>query len=422
MAPFDDRDDPLAAQFARFRQDTLDAVRPPGAAEARRLYADRRRTRVLVGAIVALVVALVAAGGGYAIHQGNSRTVPAGRSSDLISPTPTVSPSTGTSAPEESTPASTDTVAGNDTTVPAGVRVTSVTAIGVNSLWALGYAPCTGHTWADCPAVLRSRDGGHTWENTHAPDTAGVPGEIRFANPDDGWIVTRGLLFATHDGGDSWHPVNVPKAAQVEAAGGQVWVTDVAGDALFSAPVASDSFTKVAGATGTNLTVHGHYAYTYGTTTLSTVHAGAVGQHALPCPATDVHDVALATVDDTHLTVVCGGPPDATGQDKVAFQSGDAGATWTSLGTPAHAGVITSLAASRAGTFLAGTGTSVQATRDAGTTWATVLPLDAEGGFQYVGFTDDNHGFALGGADGTPRIRLTTDAGRTWTSYAFGPS
>jgi hypothetical protein len=77
--------------------------------------------------------------------------------------------------------------------------------------------------------------------------------------------------------------------------------------------------------------------------------------------------------------------------------------------------------------FLAGSATSIQANRDAGTTWGSVLALDAEGGYSYVGFTDDTHGFALGGdgttgTGGTPRIRLTTDAGRTWTSYPFTAS
>ena len=73
----------------------------------------------------------------------------------------------------------------------------------------------------------------------------------------------------------------------------------------------------------------------------------------------------------------------------------------------------------------------LRATRDGGATWPSVLAALSENptgngygilGYAYVGFTDDKHGFALGGAPsaaGTRQIHMTSDGGRTWSTYTF---
>jgi hypothetical protein len=426
----------------------LDSVRPAGAAAARHHYEQRHRARVLSVAIAAVVVAVIAAGGGFALHTGAQGTIPAGRPTPIPTPAPSTSSSRGrVSAPPPPAVGTQGFAQGTPSgSAPSGVRITSVTAIGVNTLWAVGYAPCTGHAWHSCPAALSSHDAGHTWTSIPAPGTAPYRGEIRFANNRDGWVIAQagigdheptdgwGVLYATHDGGSTWRTITaVASAAQVEAAAGQVWVTTGSGT-LYTASVTGDAFSAVGHGSGVGLVVHGRYAYTYPPTwqlgdvapTLTSLHDSATAVLKLPCAPQTLATVALATTDDTHLALVCGATSDGTGQDKTAYGSADAGATWTPLGTPAHTGLITSLASSGSGTFLAGSGMPVEATRDQGVGWPTVLAMDAEGGFVYVGFTDDQHGFALGGvapaARGTGRIHLTVDGGRTWITVTFDGS
>jgi len=445
VEPFDD---PLAGQFATFREDTLGLVRPAGAADARHLYEHRHRTRVLTVAVGVVAAAVVTAGGGFALADHASGTIPAEHRS--ASPSPTESPSTAVpSAPPPGGIGGVPSDAASSTpSVPANVRVTSATAIGVNTLWAVGYAPCTGHAWQACPAVLSSHDAGHTWSAIAAPGTAPYTGEIRFANNRDGWVVAQdgigdhepadgwGVVYATHDGGASWHVITtLHQVTNVEAAAGQVWATTSGGD-LFTAPVGANAFTKIGATGGDGLVVHGRYAYTYPTAwatptpsgrpdkpALTVAHSdGTTSTAALPCPADTTVDLAMSAGGDTKLVLVCGQTRAGTGQDKTAFASSDAGTTWTALGTPDHAGLITSVASCAAGTFLAGRGMPLRATRDGGATWPVVLNAGVEGGYRYVGFTDDKHGFALAGGASVPEIRMTADGGHTWSTYSFDNS
>ena len=310
----------------------------------------------------------------------------------------------------------------------------SVTFINVNAAWALGYAPCLSpHDWTSCPAVLRSHDGGHTWAGVPAPGNAAYLGEIRFATSKDGWVLAgqavtgtdpmpqNGVLYATHDGGATWNQVPLPEpATDIETSGGRVWVVTKIDlpdrpHSVYSAPITSDTFTKAADGNTGGLTVHGHYAYVYGTTTLTVLKDGTRDDRQLPCDANHRWAVFVAAGTDQGLAALCAGTPQGNSQQKLAFTSTDGGRTWSPAGAPDAAGQVTSLAATTTDLFVAGNGMPVRE-RGADGSWAPVFapqgpPEVANVG--YVGFTDDQHGVAVVGGG----IAQSSDGGRTWRSY-----
>ncbi|GIH14583.1 hypothetical protein [Rugosimonospora africana] len=445
MDPLDDSDDTvLREHFAALRTETLSRARPAGALAARRAYANRHRRRLLVTAAAATVLVVLGATGGYlledrpATHQDvtaahTSTATPADRVGQGAGPTR--GPTAAESVPVVTPPAPSSPAGGP---VPPGFRVESITFISPNVSWVLGYAPCLSERpWSECPAVLHSRDGGRTWVGGPAPGDAAFTGDIRFANSHDGWIVARapllaedpggvsGVLYATHDGGTTWHTVtSVPAAATVEAASGRVWVATGphSGDShtLWSAATGSDSFSKVAEPAGTGLVLHGDHVYAYGEgNDLLAVDDGTVSRRSLPCAEGYQAGSVLAAADDLSLAVVCAGPPDGSQSAKQGFTSTDGGVTWTPMaGAPDPAGSVTSLASTRDAVFLAGQEMPVRVSRDGGQTWSVALKPDGPDGFSYVGFTDADHGIALTYQSSTV-IYLTSDAGRTWKPHRF---
>jgi hypothetical protein len=62
---------------------------------------------------------------------------------------------------------------------------------------------------ATATLILRSADGGETWQPTTAPPLLpGAPIDLAMApsDPDTGYVSINGALFATDDGGDTWTP------------------------------------------------------------------------------------------------------------------------------------------------------------------------------------------------------------------------
>jgi photosystem II stability/assembly factor-like uncharacterized protein len=443
--PIDERADAVLGQhFASYRARTLARVRPAGSGAARRAY-DRRQQRRLV-TVLATIAALVltVAGGAYALVERPDRGAPGGGHPTADGASRTSSPGTGESPhPGPSVDPGGDVPEGPaGGPVPPGFQPVSVTFINTTSAWLLGSAPCLSpRAWSRCPAVLRSQDGGSTWVGVPAPGDAAYVGDIRFADARNGWVVVRGplvpkdpggtsgILYATHDGGATWHTVPVPGAARVEAAAGRVWVTSrqapQPSPAVYSAPVGGDAFTRVDWTSGTGLAVHGRYAYVYGGgvdggeqgDTLSVVKDGVVTARKLPCSGDHAWSVVLAASADVRLAAVCGATPSGTTQPKQAFVSVDAGASWIPDGTPDAAGLPRSLAAIGPATFLAGSAMPIRVTRDAGRTWPVALAAPGSGGFGYVGFTDDTHGVAV--PAGGSAVYLTADGGRTWSAQQF---
>jgi hypothetical protein len=130
-----------------------------------------------------------------------------------------------------------------------GFQPGSVTFVSADEGWTLGSVlPCPA---AACPALRHTADGGRSWLSLPAPPAQADT--LVFADPRDGWAYGqgRGGIWSTHDGGGSWHPVDVPgvPAGQfwsVAEASGQVRAATVAGGStvlVLSSPVASDHWT-----------------------------------------------------------------------------------------------------------------------------------------------------------------------------------
>jgi photosystem II stability/assembly factor-like uncharacterized protein len=95
--------------------------------------------------------------------------------------------------------------------------------------WVIGEAPCGE---ASCTVVLRTHDGGRQWNAIAAPGTVGESqqarsaeyvSDVRFADTRNGWAFNR-ELWATHDGGATWHPAHLGNPVlTLEAAGGNVY-------------------------------------------------------------------------------------------------------------------------------------------------------------------------------------------------------
>lgn len=141
--------------------------------------------------------------------------------------------------------------------VPAGFQPVSVTFVSASEGFVLGSVPCNG---SSCAAIVRTIDGGRTWEAIPAPTTVIVPGGqgegavigmLRFADPLDGWAFGPDV-WATHDGGASWHRAALPattlpmQVMALEASGGKVHVAyfDATGGGirLATSPIDAESW------------------------------------------------------------------------------------------------------------------------------------------------------------------------------------
>ncbi|WP_347354894.1 sialidase family protein, partial [Intrasporangium sp.] len=184
-------------------------------------------TRYLLVAAALLVVAGALGWGLLRTGPTPGPSTPA--SSSALAPSPTRTTSPGPSVPPTTAPTPPGTLLATSpaTTgqvpaalpVPASFRVRSVTTADDRHLYALGVLACPGGT---CPALAASDDNGRTWRLRHtfaasaspatstgavlgAPEGGGRLGSVRFANPSIGWVFG-GAVLRTTDGGRTWQP------------------------------------------------------------------------------------------------------------------------------------------------------------------------------------------------------------------------
>ena len=117
---------------------------------------------------------------------------------------------TSTSSPTATTNGSSST----EGAVSPGFQPGSVTFASQTQGWVLGTAAqCTTRPCRS--ALIHTGDGGRTWRAVATPPGEWNPDSrpgitrVRFADSRNGFVFGPGL-FATHDGGGTWHPVTLP--------------------------------------------------------------------------------------------------------------------------------------------------------------------------------------------------------------------
>lgn len=327
---------------------------------------------------------------------------------------------------------------------PTGFGPTSVTFAGPSLGAVLGQAPCAA---GRCTAVAGTNDYGVTWTRIGGPD-AGPPhsaagvSQIRFSIDQlDGWAYGPSL-YATHDGGASWHSVplhgrvidlstinGMTFAVVARCAGtGARYAADCTSFALYRTAAASDAWRRVPGAAaagpaapgGLQLTEQGGFLLAGGRLFAGPVAAGRwhqVGYAPQGRPAClagqQAAGAAVIAPAGGVLYLACPASPDR--RALTVYSSSDGGMTWQQAGQLATRGRPTSLAAIQGGSLVLATTGGMYYSADA-TTWqpASVAGQVPSGGFTFVGLTNAQEGVAIAADQGGGRLFVTTDGGMSW--------
>jgi photosystem II stability/assembly factor-like uncharacterized protein len=341
--------------------------------------------------------------------------------------------------------------------VPPGFHPSAVWFINETEGWVLGDAICPE---GQCPRVLHTRNGGRLWEATAAPKTTGASvaggspeyvSDIRFADRNNGWVFNR-ELWASHDGGASWHPVRIGNPVMsLEAVAGKVYAVvgscprsrgECTGPVrLYEADVGGDDWRSVlevemeppppplSGLSHSGgLVVHGRAVY------LAVHPTGSYPQEGKPpslfartptgrwerrpMPSSCDWGGALAADGPEDLVFVCKTGEGAFQQaPQEIHESSDGGKswqrTWKSEGRVPYIGPIL---VTPAGTFIARSMEELQVDRRDGRRHS--MRFNASGrdeSIQSLRFTSDRHGVVFTG-DG---VYVTLDSGLTWNPVKF---
>ena len=416
--------------------------------------------RWVVGALAGLSLAVTACTSGHPnepLPTGSSavaRTAPVGSA--------TVGPrtkATGESA-SFSRPASTEPVKGrgpagpsSGPNVPAGFRPYSVTFISVAEGWVLGTAPCPA---GSCGSMLRTNDGGRSWAGVPAPhaqvgDSGSSPAGgldlLRFADQRDGWAAGPSL-FATHDGGASWHAISfTPRIGAISSlatSGGYVyalvndcrlhWVGNcLASTALYAAAIDSDRWTQVTAQLPQDENLN-HVVTAGGYWFVPSAHGLLRGRGTTestprpgpPCPRESEPQLSpaltLAMVDPNHLDAVCEGGPAARSATYQLYGTSDGGASWIrSGGSHLEASAVGGIADNGAGVMALAVysgGSAILRTTDDGMTLHDAGVSAPTGGLPWtdLGFTTSSQGVVVLEDSG---LYVSRDAGRSWSPVHF---
>ena len=438
----------LVARISRSRAEIGRPASGPAGLWAR--IAPAMRIITPLGAVLAAVV-VVAVVGGSLLRQpltGTATTSPEASGTPVAS-TPPATPVTP--APSNLILITPSPVASGGTAdaVPADFQPVSVTFVSSSRGWVLGAATCDG---TPCAVIVRTTDGGLHWTRIPAPATpvvvSGAPSGVRalrFASALDGWAFGPDL-WATHDGGDTWHRETLPgggapQVMALEAAAGTVHVAFWTGDgpqiSIASGPMAEDALhvspTTVQIGAGpvpqTQIVLHGTAGW------LVQLNRDVVGGARLvggswqawdpPCLGT-AGPAWLAASSATSLVAACDIGLWSTPQGVHLFTSADGGATFTeqagALPITALAGITTAPnqpTIVAAGNQADGSAALIGRFSPAAS-WTAVATLAGGGTFSELGFTTDAQGVAIAqAADGTIQLLMTRDGGRTWAPVEF---
>jgi photosystem II stability/assembly factor-like uncharacterized protein len=319
----------------------------------------------------------------------------------------------------------------------------------------LGSTACGS---ARCAVIAHTIDAGHTWTRIPAPPTtvdtdprltsAGVSA-LRFADPLDGWAYGP-QLWATHDGGTTWHAIAAAGFAggpasvwDLQAAAGTAHLAYYASTALAfgiaSTPVARDAWQSppvflpvgAGPVPQVQLVIQGTAGWLIQVDRevingARLVH-GAWQTWTPPC-SDSAGPAVLAASSTTSLLADCDLGVWSTPAGEHLFRSANGGGSFAELSpavpltgahevaTPATSTIVVAgdgpLDAQGASTPV------VIASFDGGHTWVTVLkPGTAT--FTDLGFTTTTQGVLITTVGATSRLLMTRDGGHTWVAVAF---
>lgn len=400
----------------------------------------------------------------------NLTTVPA-------PPVPTSVPSPFGNAPTTRTPTTLTpppVTATATTTVPtfSGFLAQSVDFVTADDGFVLGYVRCDKEI---CFALQHTVDAGASWAELPAPPfSVGPPSDralfnLHFANALDGWALGT-TLWATHDGGRSWHQVVLggPVVAIASGAGEAYAVVENCPRSpvgcncprspvgcngpgeLYRSTVGTSTWAKVQGAPAGldvqggqfSLVVEGRAVFFAGAYPHPELLASADGSHfsrlTVPCRPTSstgpgpFRPGQLTADSPSDLLFTCIGLPGMGGVPTEVFISHDGGRSFRSLPTP-QVSLGGELAMAGPTTLLFGTsgpaGTWLERAVSPDSSWSTSFERHDEGaGLSDLAFVDPLHGafvycpalsaFDYFGPRGAPggTVYLTSDGGTSWSA------
>lgn len=360
------------------------------------------------------------------------------------SPAPATTGSSGTPTTTPSKPAG---PAGGP--VPAGFVPYSVTFVSAEDGWVLGDAPCSK---PPCTSILRTRDGGKSWQGAPAPKAALVgsqpkPDEIqtlRFANGSDGWAAGTSL-YATHNGGATWTRVPVGPSGgfitSIGTAAGRVYASTATctyqssanckpTQTVYSATTGSNSWSPVSSALpGYNpagmVVIGSGWYLPLGPGIYHGQGTAAPVKLANPCPNTRGYGAPAATIavaDPLHLDAICRDGGAMGSSQYQLYGSTDGGRHWATAGAAQReASGLYGLADNAHGVLLAATASGrsqILRSTDDGRTLATARISAAGGGIMWadLGFTTSSQAVVV---LSHTALYLSRDSGASWTAVRF---
>jgi photosystem II stability/assembly factor-like uncharacterized protein len=334
--------------------------------------------------------------------------------------------------------------------VPAGFVPASVTFVSVQQGWVLGTAPCSSSS--RCLTLLRTENGGQSWTSVPAPAAAFSSnpnpgghgaGEVRFADPLDGWVFGP-ELWATHDGGATWTRISLPGASANAAV-----VALAAADGMVHAAVFDQRV-------GIDTTQVGHDDWTASSTSIQfgagpipraqlvlqggagwlievdrTVVGGArlgAGQWSAwvpPCSNAG-GDAIIDASTATSLFAVCNeGVWNGAVPVTRAYLSTDAGSSFARAPATVPVGNADEVAASTPQSAVVAAHTNggginqLLVTADGGASWSVVYHGPGTGVANDLGFTTAQQGVVVEVDGASSALLMTVDGGHTWSPVSF---
>lgn len=324
--------------------------------------------------------------------------------------------------------------------VPPGFAPDAFAGVGRREFWLLGTAPCSA---GRCRALVHTTDGGRSSVEAGAPPlpVEGTTPSLTFANRRDGFAFvpdSRNPLYATHDGGATWHRQPVDAVLVLATTPTTVYAVTArctsrrcghyrlqTAHASSSAwrprllPFAPGGALASLAARGSNVWLLGTPRGTtspYDVLARSTDSAKTFSSGTGPCYS-DLGGL-LSPTSGNAVWAVC-----PTGMSAGALLSTDGGRTFTQLYTPqlVNSARLTPASARTAVLFGNGAGSRLLRTTDGGRSWHPSRVPRTPTAVSWLGFTDARVGYALvqTGWDAARKVERqalwrTADSGAYW--------